>query len=144
MKYTQTVPVMDYCFLWYSMSRVGEWDCPRRGFQQYFDRHVDTLKKLSERYYLPGQFGWLALCPSASEPLSAFQCPPMHVEDTRYLAAKALAHDYGLSFLDVSLGQTQPLAFKNGVPSVQRSSFVAWQKVRLMCIHVLLPRVNGM
>ena len=114
LKYTQTVPVMDYCFLWYPMSRVGEWDCPRRGFQQYFDRHVDTLKKLSERYYLPGQFGWLALCPSASESLSAFQCPPMHVEDTRYLAAKALAHDYGLSFLDVSLGQTQPLAFNNG------------------------------
>ncbi|NLX99982.1 MAG: hypothetical protein GXY83_28120 [Rhodopirellula sp.] len=114
LKHTQSVPVMDYCFVWYPMSRVGEWDCPRRGFRQYFDRHVDTLKKLSERYYLPGQFGWIALCPSASESISAFQCPPMHVEDTRYLATKALAHDYGLSFLDVSLGKTQPLAFKNG------------------------------
>jgi len=24
LKYTQTVPVMGYCFLWYPMARVGE------------------------------------------------------------------------------------------------------------------------
>ncbi len=114
LKHTRTVPVMDYCFVWYPMSRVGEWDCPRRGFQQCFDLHIDTLKRLSDRYYLPGQFGWIALCPSASDSISAFQCPPMHVEDVRYLGAKALAHDYGLSFLDVSLGRTQPLAMRNG------------------------------
>lgn len=148
LKYTQTVPVMDYCFLWYPMSRVGEWDCPRRGFQQYCDRHVDALKELSDRYYLPGQCGWLALCPSAGDAIGAFQCPPMHVEDTRYLATKALAHDYGLSFLDVSLDETLPLAFKNGaiiadymrLRRTQRLSQSTLDRLKTPGAHFILQR----
>ncbi|MDD3587255.1 MAG: hypothetical protein PHQ75_08725 [Thermoguttaceae bacterium] len=114
LKGVKRVPVMDYCFSWYPMSRVGEWDYARRGFQPYFDQHVTTLEKLADRYYLPGHMGWMALCPSKADTMSMLQCPPLFPEDVHYLGTKTFAWDYGLSYLDISLDNTAPLAFKNG------------------------------
>ena len=114
LKGVKSDPVMDYCFSWYPMSRVGEWDSPRRGFQRYFDLHLETLERLAGKRYLPGHLGWMALCPSSADNKSMLQCPPMFPEDVHYLGTKTVAWDYGLSYLDVSLGRTKPLAFKNG------------------------------
>lgn len=71
LKYTKTPPLMEYSAfspaIWSGRSRMGALDAPRRGYDLFFDRHVDYNREIADRLYLPAQIGWLMLCPSSGD-----------------------------------------------------------------------------
>lgn len=103
LKYTKTPPLMEYSAfspaIWSGRSRMGALDAPRRGYDLFFDRHVDYNREIADRLYLPAQIGWLMLCPSSGD--DNFQFHVFFRENAEYLGAQILAYDYGLSFLDI-------------------------------------------
>jgi len=117
LKYTKTPPLLEYSTftsnLWYGRSRMGAWDAPRRGYKRFFDHHVAMNQRDADRLYLPGQMGWLALCPSAGDNVDHFQYHIFFREHVEYLGAKILAHNYGLSYIDQKRN-LQPFAYHNG------------------------------
>ena len=117
MKHTETPPLLEYSTfspnLWYGRSRMGAWDSPHRGYKQFFDKHIESNQASADRLYLPGQMGWMALCPSQGDNVDNFQYHILFQEDAEYLGAKILAHNYGLSYLDIAKN-VQPLAYRNG------------------------------
>ena len=118
LKHTTTPPVLEYSTfspsLWYGRSRMGAWDAPHRGYKYFFDKHIETNRNRADRVYLPGQMGWLALCPSRGDNVDNFQFNIFFREDVEYLGAKILAYNYGLSFLDIQARDAQPFAYYNG------------------------------
>ena len=93
---------------------MGAWDSAHRGYQTFFDKHVATNLSNADRLYLPGQMGWLAICPSRGDNLDAYQYHIMFSEDVEYLGAKSMGHDYGLSFLDIQKSAATPATYRNG------------------------------
>ena len=118
LKHTKTPPLLEYSIfstnLWYGRSRMGAWDSPHRGYKLFFDKHIETNQISADRLYLPGQIGWLALCPSLGDDVDNFQNHIFFRENVEYLGAKILAYNYGLSYLDVQMNGMQPFAYHNG------------------------------
>ena len=122
LKHTDTPPLLEYSTLssnlWYGRSRMGAWDAAHRGYRRFFDKHIETNQISADRLYLPGQMGWMSLCPSYdpywSDNADNFQYHIMFREDVEYLGAKILAYNYGLSYLDIHGKNIQPFAFHNG------------------------------
>ena len=118
LKHAETPPLIEYSTfspsLWYGRSRMGAWDSAHRGYQTFFDKHVASNLSNADRLYLPGQMGWLAICPSRGDNLDAYQYHIMFSEDVEYLGAKSMGHDYGLSFLDIQKSVATPATYRNG------------------------------
>lgn len=117
-KNCETPPLIEYSTMnsniWLCRSRMGAWDSAHRGFRPFFDKHFESNRQSADRAFLPGQIGWLAICPAAGDDLDIFQRKPLFTEDIHYLAAKTLAHGYGYSLLDIPLEGTKPAAEKCG------------------------------
>lgn len=112
-------PLLEYSTmhpsLWAARSRMGAWDSPSRGYLHFFKWHFQSNNQSAEKCYLPGQMGWFAVCPARKTTYARnFQCKTLFREDLDYLGSKILAHDAGLSYLDISLGQLVPAAWENG------------------------------
>ncbi len=118
LKHTKTPPLLEYSTmnpsLWYARSRMGAWDSPHRGYERFIDLHAASNVANAERAYLPGQFGWLALCPTNGDNLKNYQYNIFFPEDVEYLGTKALAYGNGFSYLDIQKGDLKPAAFRNG------------------------------
>ena len=112
-------PLMEYSTMnaniWLCRSRMGAWDSAHRGYRRFFDKHFASNRQSADAAFLPGQIGWLALCPSAGDELDGFQKQTLFPEDVHYLGAKSLAHNYGYSILDIPLEGISPAALSNGV-----------------------------
>lgn len=118
LKYTKTPPLLEYSAfstnLWYGRSRMGAWDAAHRGYKQFFDKHIESNRQSADRLYLPGQIGWMELCPSRGDNVDNFQYHVFFQEDVEYLGAKILAYNYGLSYLDAKINDTLPFVYRNG------------------------------
>jgi len=118
LKHATTPPLLEYSTfsqnLWYGRSRMGAWDSAHRGYQTFFDKHIATNLSNADRLYLPGQMGWLAICPSRGDNLDNFQYDIMFSEDVEYLGAKSMGHDYGFSYLDIQKSAATPATYRNG------------------------------
>ncbi|MCL2305014.1 MAG: hypothetical protein FWC43_06680 [Planctomycetaceae bacterium] len=118
LKHVGTPPLLEYSTfspnLWYGRSRMGAWDSAHRGYQTFFDKHIATNLSSADRLYLPGQMGWLAICPSRGDNLDNFQYDTLFSEDVEYLGAKSMGHDYGLSYLDIQKSIATPATWRNG------------------------------
>ena len=118
LKNVKTPPLLEYSTfsenLWYGRSRMGAWDSGHRGYQVFFDKHVEANLSNADRLYLPGQMGWLAICPSRGDNLDNYQHDIMFSEDVEYLGAKSMGHDYGLSYLDIQQSAATPATYRNG------------------------------
>jgi len=112
-------PLLEYstmhASLWAARSRMGAWDSPSRGYLYWFSCHFQSNSQSAENRYLPGQMGWFAVCPARTTKYARnFECKTLFREDLDYLGSKVLAHDAGLSYLDISLGELVPAAWENG------------------------------
>ena len=118
LKHANTPPLLEYSTfsenLWYGRSRMGAWDSGHRGYQTFFDRHIQSNLSNADRLYLPGQMGWLAICPSRGDNLDNFQYHILFSEDVEYLASQSMGHDYGLSYLDIQKSVAVPGTYRNG------------------------------
>ena len=118
LKHAGTPPLLEYSTfspnLWYGRSRMGAWDSAHRGYQTFFDKHIESNLSSADRLYLPGQMGWLAICPSRGDNLDNYQYDVMFPEDVEYLGAKSMEHDYGLSYLDIQKSAATPATWRNG------------------------------
>lgn len=119
LKHTKTPPSLEYCWLsnhlWYGISRIGTWDCPKRGHKLWIDLHVKSNIATGDRLYLPGQMGWMSLCPLSGDNVDHFQYHNLFREDVEYLGSKMIAYNYGNSYLDfMSEMKAQPFAYRNG------------------------------
>ncbi len=118
LKHVKTLPLLEYSTfsanLWYGRSRMGAWDSAHRGYQTFFDKHIESNLSSADRLYLPGQMGWLAICPSRGDNLDNFQYDVMFSEDVEYLGAKSMGHDYGFSYLDIQKSAATPATYRNG------------------------------
>lgn len=112
-------PLIEYSTMnsniWLCRSRMGAWDSAHRGYRQFFDKHFASNRQSADAAFLPGQIGWLAICPSAGDELDGFQKQTLFSEDVHYLGAKLLAHNYGYSILDIPLEGIRPAAEANGI-----------------------------
>ncbi|MCL2744167.1 MAG: hypothetical protein FWE67_09970 [Planctomycetaceae bacterium] len=119
LKNVNTPPLLEYSTfssnLWYGRSRMGAWDAAHRGYQTFFDMHIDSNLSQADRLYLPGQMGWMAILPSRGDNIDNFQYDIMFSEDVEYLGAKCLGHDYGLSYLDIQKSAATPATYRNGM-----------------------------
>ncbi|MDO4574654.1 MAG: hypothetical protein Q4D98_05510 [Planctomycetia bacterium] len=116
---TTAPPLLEYstmhASLWAARSRMGAWDSPSRGYQTFFDRHFASNAQTALARYLPGQMGWFAVCPTKGATVADnFSSQTLFREDLEYLGVKVLAWNSGLSYLDISLGQLVPAAYRNG------------------------------
>ncbi|MDO4582506.1 MAG: hypothetical protein Q4D62_00245 [Planctomycetia bacterium] len=117
---TTEPPLLEYstmhASLWAARSRMGAWDSPSRGYVAFFDKHFASNAQTAVARYLPGQMGWFAVCPTKGENVSAnFSSQTLFREDLEYLGVKSLAWNHGMSYLDISLGQLVPAAYRNGL-----------------------------
>lgn len=79
--------------LWYTRSRVGAWDVPKRSYKNYVDLHV-IANQSAASMFLPAHLGWWAVWDwSAQDHTRTFP------EDVEYLLAKCAAHGAGLSLV---------------------------------------------
>ena len=106
-------PLLEYstmhASLWGARSRMGAWDTPCRGFIQFLDTHIAENNKSANRRFLPGQLGWMELCPSAALiTLPNFQRRYFYPEEIEYMGTKALAWDQGMSYCDILLQRVKP------------------------------------
>ncbi len=80
LKYTKTPPLMEYSAfspaIWSGRSRMGALDAPRRGYDLFFDRHVDYNREIADRLYLPAQIGWCAAATAGKGRCSATPSDP--------------------------------------------------------------------
>ena len=118
LKNVHTPPLLEYSTfspnLWYGRSRMGAWDSAHRGYQTFFDKHIESNISHADRLYLPGQMGWLAICPSRGDNLDHYQYSIMFPEDVEYLGTKCLGYDYGFSYLDIQKSAAEPATYRNG------------------------------
>jgi hypothetical protein len=118
LKYVKTAPLLEYSTfspsLWYGRSRMGAWDEPRRGYRHFFEKHIEENQATADRLYLPGQMGWLTLCPPLPDNKDNYQYHIMFQEDVEYLGAKVLAYNYGLSYIGIDAKNAKPRVFRNG------------------------------
>lgn len=117
---TTEPPLLEYSTmhpsLWAARSRMGAWDSPSRGYQTFFDKHFASNAQCAVARYLPGQMGWFAVCPTKGETVAAnFSSQTLFRENLEYLGVKSLAWNHGMSYLDISLGQLVPAAYRNGL-----------------------------
>ncbi len=110
-------PLLEYSTmhtsLWGGRSRMGAWDSPSRGFVQFLDLHFASNYMSATRRFLPGQMGWMGLCPSSTIiTLPNFQRRYFYPEEIEYMGTKALAWDHGMSYLDIAMKQVQPGAIE--------------------------------
>ena len=117
LKHAKKPPLLEYSTfspsLWYGRSRMGAWDAAHRGYKRFFDKHIEVNQATADRLYLPGQMGWMALCPSHGDNADNFQYHVLFPENVEYLGAKILAYNYGLSYIDIAKN-APPLVFRNG------------------------------
>ena len=152
LKQTKTPPLLEYSTfspsLWYGRSRMGAWDAAHRGYKRFFDKHIEENQHTADRLYLPGQMGWLAICPSRGDDVDNFQFHIMFQEDVNYLGAKILAYNYGLSYIDIQANGAQPFTYHNGeilknYDSLRRAGYFSaemLQQLRDPNAHFLLQR----
>ena len=118
LKYTKTPPLLEYSAfstnLWYGRSRMGAWDAPHRGYKRFINEHIASNQASADRLYLPGQMGWVELCPSRGDDADNFQYPIFFREDVEWLGAKSLAGNYGLSYVDATMNDREPFVYRNG------------------------------
>ena len=116
LKHTKKPPLLEYATfspsLWYGRSRMGAWDRVARGYKQFFDIHIKANQTTADRLYLPGQMGWINLCPSNGDNTDNFQVHIFFRENVEYLGAKMLAYNYTVAFLDIH--SNQPNTYRNG------------------------------
>ena len=106
-------PLLEYSTmhssLWGARSRMGAWDTPCRGFIQFLNMHIAENNKSANKRFLPGQLGWMELCPSAARiTLPNFQRRYFYPEEIEYMGTKALAWNQGMSYRDISLQRVKP------------------------------------
>jgi hypothetical protein len=118
LKHVATPPLFEYSIfsvnLWYARSRMGAWDAGLRGYRPFFNHHLGANRSTADRLYLPGQMGWLKLCPSCEDGTDHFQYHILFSEDVEYLGAKTAGYNYGLSYLDIGRTDVAPFARRNG------------------------------
>jgi hypothetical protein len=93
---------------------MGAWDENRRGYRRSFDIHIEANQLTADQLYLPGQMGWLSLCPPMPDNLDNYQYHIMFQEDVEYLGAKILAYNYGLSYVGIDVKNAKPRQYRNG------------------------------
>ena len=155
LKYTIIPPSIEYSgfsdHIWYGISRFGTWDAARRGHKHFFDLHIASNLSTADRFYIPGQMGWTALCPSCGDDTDQFQYHVLFQEDVNYLGAKMVAYNYGAVYLDIQKQSAQPFVYLNGAilnkyDSLRRSGYFTAetrQRLRDPDAHFLLQRAGN-